>query len=66
MTYQEAIERARECAKRAHINCIVFSYKKHWWSKLKYDYDTTDLFECLVFPNSIKLLTITPDGTIAQ
>ncbi len=66
MKYQEAIEGARKYAKNTQRNCVVFSYKNHWWHRTKFDYDILTVFKACQYPTAVKLLTITPDGTIAQ
>lgn len=67
MTYQKAIERAKYWAVEIQTNCVVYSYKSHWWQRTKYNYNTLLLFEVHFHPPAaVKLLTITPNGTIAQ
>lgn len=67
MTYQEAIEEAREKAKIIGVNQIVFQWEKHWWQKCRYGRCGEAAFNTVCHHHPIvKLLIITPDGTIAQ
>lgn len=65
MTYQEAIEEAKEIAKRTGYCCSVCQYKKHWWSRRRYSCGWPGTYN-LQRAIYVKLLTITPSGTIAQ
>ena len=68
MTYYKAIEAAREAAKKCKDNYVVFRYpSEHWYKRWEYDYDLALIYETLLSESSVvKLLTITPDSTIAQ
>lgn len=67
MTYQEVIEEAKKYAKMGGENFIVFQKPKRRWRKYEYGYCVGYAFNRIstVIP-LIKLLTITPSGTIAQ
>jgi len=65
MTYQEAIEEAKNEAKRTGYCCSVYQYKKHWRNKRRYSCGWPGTFH-LQRAAYVKLLTITPNGTIAQ
>lgn len=58
MTYQKAIEDAKIAAKVTGCNQIVYEYLPNDYSR-----KSAHLFEAHLF---VKLLTITPDGTITQ
>lgn len=67
MTYQEAIEEAREKAKIMEMNQVVFQWEKHWWQKYRYGRCVEMVFSSMrCNAPVIKLLTITPNGTIVQ
>jgi len=67
MKYQEAIKRAKRLAKLNDEIFVVFWYRFHWWQRRKYDCCTQSAFyEVLPDYPLIKLLTITPTGTITQ
>lgn len=67
MTYQEAIEEAKEKAKTIGINQVVFRWKKHWWQKCRYGRCIETVFNVVRHSTPIvKLLTITPNGIISQ
>jgi len=68
MTYHKAIEEAKKVARITNINCIIFQWKKHWWQKYRYDCCPCGyMFAVICQANPVvKLLTITPNGTISQ
>ena len=66
MTYQKAIEDAKIAAYIFDENYVVYSYKNHWWQRRRFDYDIAVEFEACRHLIAVKLLTITPNGTIAQ
>lgn len=67
MTYQKAIEEAKKVAKIIGVNQVVFQWKKHWWERCRYGRCVETVFNGVRHNTSvIKLLTITPTGTIAQ
>lgn len=64
MKYGQAIEGAKLYAKFIGYNVTVCRYRKHWWNRYKYNYGRSGAF--YLKRAYTKLLTITPNGTIAQ